>query len=167
MWEQINTFHSDNHQTLGELLLGFFHYYCRFEYNLHAISVRLGARIPIDECRSAKSSRNDPHQWKLLCIEEPFDLTNTARSVYDIEAFENIKSVFRNSYRKLQETRDLLSIFKQNDLVHIWWKCDRLLTSLLLFVCALWLGQTFSVFLLRFILQKIRAAVFYETLYIS
>lgn len=113
MWEQLSTFHSDNHQSLGELFLGFLHYYSHFEYNLYAISVRLGARIPIDECRMAKSSRNDPHQWKLLCIEEPFDLTNTARSVYDLETFENIKTVFRNSYSTLHETRDLFSIFKQ------------------------------------------------------
>lgn len=115
MHEQLLSFKSDNHQTLGELLMGFLHYYSTFEYNLYAISVRLGARIPIDECRLARSQKNDPHQWKYLCIEEPFDLTNTARSVYDPEVFQQVKSVFVSSYNKLNETRDLMGIFKLND----------------------------------------------------
>lgn len=115
MHEQLHAFHSDNHQTLGELLMGFLHYYSMFEYNTYAISVRLGSRIPIDECRLARSHKNDPHQWKLLCIEEPFDLSNTARSVYDVDVFEKVKNVFVISYNKLNETRELDSIFKLNN----------------------------------------------------
>lgn len=32
---------------------------------------------------------------------EPFDLTNTARSVYDPETFEKIVATFRDSYARL------------------------------------------------------------------
>lgn len=42
---------------------------------------------------------------------EPFDLTNTARSVYDYETFERVKAVFVASWRVLQETLDLNSVF--------------------------------------------------------
>lgn len=111
MQEQLVTFHSDNTQTLGELMVGFLQYYSTFNYTQSAISIRLGSRIPIEECRSARTQKNDYHQWKLLCIEEPFDLTNTARSVYDPQIFERIKGVFFHSYHRLHDTRNLLSIF--------------------------------------------------------
>lgn len=52
-------------------------------------------------------------QWKNLCIEEPFDYTNTARSVYDVEVFQKIKYVFAQSYEKLQQTMDLKSILNE------------------------------------------------------
>lgn len=42
---------------------------------------------------------------------EPFDLTNTARSVYDFETFARVKAVFVSSWRILQDTLDLQSIF--------------------------------------------------------
>lgn len=42
---------------------------------------------------------------------EPFDLTNTARSVYDGEVFESIKQVFYVSWCKLRDTYDLKSVF--------------------------------------------------------
>lgn len=60
--------------------------------------------------RYTRSSKNDPHQWKFLCIEEPFDLTNTARSVYDVAEFKRIRDVFYNSYKTLSNTHSLDSI---------------------------------------------------------
>lgn len=58
-----------------------------------------------------------------LAISEPFDLTNTARSVYDGETFERVKAVFVTSWKILQETMDLSSIFNpvlkmSNDVLH-------------------------------------------------
>lgn len=47
----------------------------------------------------------------LKLIIEPFDLTNTARSVYDYETFARVKAVFIASWRILQNTLDLQSIF--------------------------------------------------------
>lgn len=55
--------------------------------------------------------KNDPNHWQTLCIEEPFDLTNTARSAYDGEIFLKIKEVFRQSWYRLKETRQLESVF--------------------------------------------------------
>ncbi|PSN42330.1 hypothetical protein C0J52_20133 [Blattella germanica] len=109
--EELKPFHSENTQTLGELLLEFLQYYVEFDFSQYAISVRLASRMPIDECRRARSYKNDPHQWKYLCIEEPFDLTNTARSVYDRDVFERVKAVFQTSYNNLKKSRDVESIF--------------------------------------------------------
>lgn len=96
--------------SLGELLIGFLQYYTYFNYNMFAISVRTGSRLPTDECRYARSLKNDPHQWKFLCIEEPFDLSNTARSVYDPIQFRRIRNVFNKSYKTLVRERSLASI---------------------------------------------------------
>ena len=46
---------------------------------------------------------------------EPFDLTNTARSVYDRGVFERVKEVFQISYNKLKKSRDIESIFRLNE----------------------------------------------------
>ncbi|CAK9799003.1 Poly(A) RNA polymerase gld-2 homolog A [Anthophora quadrimaculata] len=104
-----------NRQSLGELFIEFFRYYVMFDFSQHAISVRLANKIPIEECRRARSYKNDPHQWKYLCIEEPFDLTNTARSVYDPDVFARIKHVFDCTYQNLKEHHDLARIFVKVD----------------------------------------------------
>ncbi|KAK9297360.1 hypothetical protein QLX08_008925 [Tetragonisca angustula] len=104
-----------NRQPLGELFVEFFRYYVMFDFNQYAISVRLAEKIPIEECRRARSYKNDPHQWKYLCIEEPFDLTNTARSVYDPDVFSRIKHVFDCTYQNLKEYHDLARIFIKVD----------------------------------------------------
>ncbi|XP_046487826.1 poly(A) RNA polymerase gld-2 homolog A isoform X1 [Neodiprion pinetum] len=106
---------SANSMSLGELLVDFFKYYVTFDFSQYAISVRTANKVPIEECRRARSYKNDPHQWKYLCIEEPFDLTNTARSVYDPDVFERIKRVFKKSYQMLKKNYDLSSIFNKLD----------------------------------------------------
>ncbi|XP_066596030.1 poly(A) RNA polymerase gld-2 homolog A-like isoform X2 [Prorops nasuta] len=100
-----------NRQSLGELLYEFFGYYVTFDYSQYAISVRLAKKVFIEDCRRARSYKNDPHQWKYLCIEEPFDLTNTARSVYDPDVFAKIKKVFGHTYLRLKNRLDLNRIF--------------------------------------------------------
>ncbi|XP_059620199.1 uncharacterized protein LOC132264126 [Phlebotomus argentipes] len=110
--EQMKSFISANQQTLGELFLQFLRYYSTFDYSQYAISVRTASCLSIDFCRMQRSPKNDPHQWKHLCIEEPFDLTNTARSVYDSDVFEKIKFIFLLSWRTLEATMDLNAIFK-------------------------------------------------------
>jgi poly(A) RNA polymerase GLD2 len=95
------------------------------------MSIRLGGTIPLEQCRQYMSPKNDPHHWKYICIEgmyrrmllcacgryihthfylEPFDRTNTARSVYDPAAFQKIVDVFRQSAAKISQTKDLLSV---------------------------------------------------------
>ncbi|KAK9507702.1 hypothetical protein O3M35_007499 [Rhynocoris fuscipes] len=112
--EELDPFISENKQSLGELLMQFFQYYSTFDFLHYAISVRLASVIPIEECRMVRMPKNDPHQWKLLCIEEPFDLTNTARSVYDPEKFKHIRNTFARSAQALQITRTLESIFNKS-----------------------------------------------------
>lgn len=69
-------------------------------------------------CRLAKSQKNDVYQWKELNIEEPFDLSNTARSVYDYGTFERVKYIFVTSARRLEHTLDLASVFRPIASVH-------------------------------------------------
>uniref|UniRef100_A0A336KST5 CSON013906 protein n=1 Tax=Culicoides sonorensis TaxID=179676 RepID=A0A336KST5_CULSO len=101
---------SQNTETLGELFINFLAYYSKFDYSRYAISVRTASCLLIDHCRSARSPKNDMHQWKVLCIEEPFDLTNTARSVYDPEVFERIKVTFHSSWKLLSQNNRLDSV---------------------------------------------------------
>ncbi|XP_058824451.1 poly(A) RNA polymerase gld-2 homolog B-like isoform X2 [Topomyia yanbarensis] len=109
--ETVEPYKNDNLQSLGELFLLFLEYYANFDYTHYAISVRTASVIPIESARIARSYKNDPHHWRQLCIEEPFDLTNTARSVFDAEIFEQIKSVFSTCWRRLKDTNDLNTIF--------------------------------------------------------
>ncbi|XP_008555872.1 poly(A) RNA polymerase GLD2 isoform X2 [Microplitis demolitor] len=102
-----------NHQPLGQLFYEFFKYYVNFDFDKYAVSVRLAKQIPIEECRFTRSWKNDPHQWKCLCVEEPFDLTNTARSVYDHDTFEHIKEVFKRTCETLEKTHSLESVFRK------------------------------------------------------
>ncbi|XP_030386586.1 poly(A) RNA polymerase gld-2 homolog B isoform X2 [Scaptodrosophila lebanonensis] len=113
--EPIETYATHNTQTLGEHLLGFFKYYSNFDFRNYAISVRTGGVLPVAVCRMAKSYKNDAHQWKELNIEEPFDLSNTARSVYDFATFERVKSVFAASARRLEHSLNLNAIFAPID----------------------------------------------------
>ena len=82
-----------------------------FSYANQAISIRTGGLLPIEECKNARSLKNDPNHWQTLCIEEPFDLTNTARSAYDYEIFVKVKEVFFQSWHRLKESRSLDSVF--------------------------------------------------------
>lgn len=107
--------HPRNQQSLGELLIEFFKYYNSFNYDQYAISVRSANKIPIEHCRLVRSYKNDPHQWKYLCIEEPFDFTNTARSVYDPTVFAKIKGIFKQTYQRLSKTHNLSNIFNKLD----------------------------------------------------
>ncbi|KAJ8718705.1 hypothetical protein PYW08_002942 [Mythimna loreyi] len=102
-----------NRTTLAELFVHMLRYYAEFPYDKMAVSVRAGARVPVGVCRAARAHKNDPHQWKLLCVEEPFDLTNTARSVYDPESFDKIVSTFRTSHQRLAAARCLAAAWPQ------------------------------------------------------
>ncbi|VDD86664.1 unnamed protein product [Enterobius vermicularis] len=95
--------------SLGNLLIGFFHYYAfEFDYVNDAISVRLGRKIE----RQFVASRQTTYtlsmaQWNCICIEEPFSRTNTAHSMHNEMLFDSIRKAFEEDYEKLSETRDL------------------------------------------------------------
>jgi len=102
---------SENRQTLGELFIGFLKFFAKdFRYERHAISVRMGCLMDKEEFLD-----NDMTTYghALLAIEEPFDLTNTARSVYDDDEFERIVRVFRRSYFTIEKTKSFSSILNE------------------------------------------------------
>ncbi|CAD7684309.1 unnamed protein product [Nyctereutes procyonoides] len=94
---------SKNESNLGDLLLGFLKYYAtEFDWNSQMISVREAKAIP----------RPDGIEWrnKYICVEEPFDGTNTARAVHEKQKFDVIKDQFLKSWHRLKNKRDLNSI---------------------------------------------------------
>lgn len=104
-------FLSRNEQPLGDLLLGFLYYFSYlFRFAVQVISVRLGCTIDKDTARNYVNNKNTPTQWRWICIEEPFDRTNTARSVWDEQSFSHILNVFRYSHYKLEKSKNLNSI---------------------------------------------------------
>jgi poly(A) RNA polymerase GLD2 len=115
----------------GELFLRFLDYYSNFDYVRKAISVRTGGTLLIEQCKNVRAPKNDSNHWKTLCIgnyminkiifliiksfntiEEPFDYTNTARSTYDWDIFSKIKNAFFQSWRRLNDAKDLNYIFQ-------------------------------------------------------
>ncbi|XP_013046323.1 poly(A) RNA polymerase GLD2 isoform X2 [Anser cygnoides] len=94
---------SKNESSLGDLLIGFFKYYAtEFDWSHQMISVREAKAIP----------RPDGVAWrnKFICIEEPFDGTNTARAVHEKQKFDFIKNEFFRSWQALQNKKNLNSI---------------------------------------------------------
>ncbi|XP_051498927.1 poly(A) RNA polymerase GLD2 isoform X2 [Apus apus] len=78
---------SKNGSSLGDLLIGFFKYYAtEFDWSRQMISVREAKAIP----------RPDGIEWrnKFICVEEPFDGTNTARAVHEKQKFDLIRDEF-------------------------------------------------------------------------
>jgi len=101
-----------NHASLGDLLKGFFYYYSyQFDFDTSAISVRLGMKV--DRAFVVSQSRNLHHlsQWRCICIEEPFTLSNAAHSVFDERVFETIKESFDLAYKALDQYETLESLF--------------------------------------------------------
>lgn len=111
--EHINVeWQSENERPIGELFSRFLDYYSNFDYAHNVISVRTGGTLSVEHCKLVRTPKNDSNDWQTLCIEEPFDLTNTARSTYDWKVFAKIKNAFFQSWRRLNETKDLNAIFK-------------------------------------------------------
>ncbi|KAG8185463.1 hypothetical protein JTE90_019722 [Oedothorax gibbosus] len=108
LYEDLPPFISENKKDIGDLFVGFLNYFAN-EFNFNTvISVRLGLVLPKEQAKCNKSSpRNTPAQWKHVCIEEPFDLTNTARSVYADKVFNQIRAAFSDSWCHVMENPDL------------------------------------------------------------
>ena len=86
---------STNNASLGKLFAGFVHYYDTYHWDTHAISVRAAASL------ERSSSPHFKDKW--ICIEEPFELYNTARSVYDFGNFNTIKREFKMTNMRLKQ----------------------------------------------------------------
>lgn len=99
--EKLAPYESPNQETLGELFFGFLNYYANaFDFEMDAISVRLGQTISRSTIRQTQTGQHSScaDQWKYLCIEEPFNLSNTAYSVFDCSTFLQILKIIRTSY---------------------------------------------------------------------
>ncbi|NWZ05142.1 GLD2 polymerase, partial [Agelaius phoeniceus] len=91
---------SKNGSSLGDLLIGFFKYYAtEFDWSHQMISVREAKAI----------ARPDGIEWrnKFICVEEPFDGTNTARAVHEKQKFDMIRGELAQAWQLLQEKKDL------------------------------------------------------------
>ncbi|XP_074021907.1 poly(A) RNA polymerase GLD2 isoform X2 [Numenius arquata] len=91
---------SKNGSSLGDLLIGFFKYYAtEFDWSHQMISVREAKAIP----------RPDGTEWrnKFICVEEPFDGTNTARAVHEKQKFDMIRSEILQTWKILRDKKDL------------------------------------------------------------
>lgn len=91
---------SNNGSSLGDLLVGFFKYYAsEFDWSHQMISVREARAI----------ARPDGAEWrnKFICIEEPFDGTNTARAVHEKQKFDMIRGEISQAWRFLRDKKDL------------------------------------------------------------
>ncbi|KAM6328007.1 poly(A) RNA polymerase GLD2 isoform 2-T2 [Alca torda] len=99
----IPPYRSKNGSSLGDLLIGFFKYYAtEFDWSHQMISVREARAVP----------RPDGTEWrnKFICVEEPFDGTNTARAVHEKQKFDIIKGEFLKSWQVLRDKKDLKCI---------------------------------------------------------
>ncbi|XP_061164708.1 poly(A) RNA polymerase GLD2-like [Saccostrea echinata] len=105
------SYKSDNGQSVGELFLGFLGYYSnKFRFDEDCISIRDATKYSLDDYMRFK---NEYFQMQPLCIEEPFDFSNTARSCHDKNKFNRVKKVFKTSYQELQKKKDVNCLFSQ------------------------------------------------------
>ena len=98
----VRSLRSENTQSLGELLAKFFQYYSSFDWG-RTISVRNGGT---QSTPPGKKWRN-PY----IRIEDPNDLGNVTRSVFDQYQFTRIKNAFNAADAKLRRGLSLDSIF--------------------------------------------------------
>uniref|UniRef100_A0A182NL83 PAP-associated domain-containing protein n=1 Tax=Anopheles dirus TaxID=7168 RepID=A0A182NL83_9DIPT len=109
--ERINSYTSENKDTLGKLLVMFYKHYAEFDYTNYAISVRTGSLLPVEKCKWNDNNLGGSRSGNYLCIEEPFNRTNTGKSVYNKQIFEQIKSAFVASWKMLEENQELSILF--------------------------------------------------------
>lgn len=116
--EETPEYRSKNEQSLGELFIGFLDYYGnRFDYLHDVISIRAGSVLKKEVAKEYRSSKNTATQWRFICCEEPFDRTNTARSVSDYESYKRIIGVFRESHARLQTSQSLLNVLNMDHIL--------------------------------------------------
>ncbi|KAH9377765.1 hypothetical protein HPB48_012180 [Haemaphysalis longicornis] len=98
---------SENSQSLGALFAGFVDFYAnRFSFSRSVVCVRLGEPLSRSQAQAHHVPGCGRTQWKYVCIEEPFDQTNTARSVYDWDAFQLIVHAFHDTLQALESSHE-------------------------------------------------------------
>ncbi|KAM4050438.1 poly(A) RNA polymerase GLD2 [Anomaloglossus baeobatrachus] len=101
---------SKNTSSLGDLLIGFLKYFAiEFDWKNKLISV----------CEGKTVQRTEGIEWrnKYICVEEPFDGTNTARAVHEKQKFDIIQEEFMKAWVRLRDNQDLNSVLPLQRLV--------------------------------------------------
>ncbi|XP_014218210.1 poly(A) RNA polymerase gld-2 homolog B [Copidosoma floridanum] len=107
-------FTSNNRQTLEELLLGFFDYYNKFNFDMTVMSIRLGAAYPKNQWMTMVDKKIfHSYRSPILKLEEPFEQKNAARKVSDEKSFNKTRAAFKKAHQKLIERRDIKCIFSK------------------------------------------------------
>ena len=92
----VTSYKSSNTETLGSLLVGFFNFYCEFDWH-KVLSVRLASTksVPYDK------------KWTrpYIRIEDPCDEKNVTRAVYRFGEFSAIKQAFTTAKQRLAHVR--------------------------------------------------------------
>ncbi|GJJ74097.1 poly(A) RNA polymerase GLD2 [Entomortierella parvispora] len=92
--EQLEGFGLANKETLGGLLYAFFRRFAvEFDYDHHVISVREGCYLT----KESKGWHLPGKQYKLFCVEEPFDTTRNLGNSSDMASSKGLKEEFRRA----------------------------------------------------------------------
>lgn len=97
----VRNYRSRNKQTLGELFVGFFEFYSTFQWE-KVISVRTGDYIPL----SYRGTWRKPQ----IRIEDPYELGNVTKAVYEYSTSNNIKRAFEKASTSLRRNPSMSAI---------------------------------------------------------
>lgn len=99
------SYRSHNKSTLSELLREFFKYFANFNFASNIMSVRTGKILEVYDAERSTYWRS-----KEIKIEEPFDLSNTARAVHNAVTAKRIFDKIREAHQTLLRGGHLQSI---------------------------------------------------------
>ena len=97
----VTAYRSRNRQTLGELVIGFFKFYSTFSWE-KVISVRKGDYVPMGYGGTWRKPQ--------IRIEDPYQLGNVTKAVYEYGTSNSIKQAFKSALVKLETNPRLTSI---------------------------------------------------------
>ena len=98
---QVQSYKSNNTQSLGELLMGFFKYYTTFGWD-RTISVRMGGTQP--------TRRGRIWSGPYIRLADPTDEGNVTRAVYSLNEFTRIKNAFKSASDQLNQSASLHNV---------------------------------------------------------
>jgi len=98
---QVQSYKSNNTQSLGELLMGFFKYYTTFGWD-RTISVRMGGTQP--------TRRGRIWSGPYIRLADPTDEGNVTRAVYSLNEFTRIKNAFKSASDQLSQSESLHNV---------------------------------------------------------
>ncbi|KAF8983763.1 hypothetical protein BGZ52_000385 [Haplosporangium bisporale] len=107
---QLEGFGFANKETLGGLLYAFFRRFAiEFDYDNHVISVREGCYLT----KESKGWHVPGKQYKMICVEEPFDTTRNLGNSSDMTSSKGLKEEFRRALDILYQKCSLDAVCAQ------------------------------------------------------